>query len=469
MYSHGKTMLAKTLLKSPSLLREHFPHASDMHSQQLELLCERYSQSMKRLKKQKKEKSNISRKFKEAADDNAGQLKDEIACASKHISHTELELKRITQATNELLSELNTLLNDELPTCFAEPSRQLKNKIHITESIFSEPSWKESLERLGMQTNAHQRAEVINQICTYFGHQAFTLLAWDDETLVGGIVLILVNSPIFGKTLVSTPFFNYGGALSPFRDVHTELVSHSKALALRLNAKNLEIRTTISDLPFSSTTKKVSMIKALPESVEILYQQLGSKVRAQINKAKPHNPEIRFGGLELLPDFYRVFSENMRDLGTPVYDKGWFASLLNAHELNCIVCVGYVSDKPVSAGFLIPFENVLEIPWASTLRSANKMNINMWMYSQILEFAIHREFQYFDFGRSTKDAPTYQFKKQWGAKPVQHHWYYPLNSEHQPDNSPENPKFRLMIWCWQKLPVWFANWLGPKIIKGIPA
>ena len=60
---------------------------------------------------------------------------------------------------------------------------------------------------------------------------------------------------------------------------------------------------------------------------------------------------------------------------------------------------------------------MLEIPWASTLQSANKYDVNMWMYRMILKKAIDLGYKYFDFGRSTRDANTYKFKKQWGAKP----------------------------------------------------
>ena len=46
----------------------------------------------------------------------------------------------------------------------------------------------------------------------------------------------------------------------------------------------------------------------------------------------------------------------------------------------------------------------------------------MWMYRMILKRAIDLGYGYFDFGRSTTDANTYKFKKQWGAQPIAHHW-----------------------------------------------
>jgi len=113
--------------------------------------------------------------------------------------------------------------------------------------------------------------------------------------------------------------------------------------------------------------------------------------------------------------------------------------------------------------------SMLEIPWASTLRAANGMNMNMWMYRQILGFAIKQGYSFFDFGRSTKDASTYRFKKQWGATPVAHYWYYrSANKGEVSGTNPDNPKFRLLIAIWQRLPVWLTKIIGPPIVKNIP-
>jgi hypothetical protein len=37
-----------------------------------------------------------------------------------------------------------------------------------------------------------------------------------------------------------------------------------------------------------------------------------------------------------------------------------------------------------------------------------------------------------------------------------------------PDQSPKNPKFRLAIEAWKRLPLWLANAAGPRIVRGIP-
>jgi len=75
----------------------------------------------------------------------------------------------------------------------------------------------------------------------------------------------------------------------------------------------------------------------------------------------------------------------------------------------------------------------------------------------------------FDFGRSTIDAGTYKFKEQWGAQPQKLYWYYWLKEGNAlPELNPNNPRYKLAINMWQKMPVWLTKVIGPHIVKNLP-
>ena len=83
--------------------------------------------------------------------------------------------------------------------------------------------------------------------------------------------------------------------------------------------------------------------------------------------------------------------------------------------------------------------------------------------------ACERGYKVYDFGRSTPDEGTYQFKEQWGAKPLQLYWHYWMRNDGQlPELNPKNPKYQLAIKMWQKLPVALTKVIGPSIVKNIP-
>ncbi len=90
------------------------------------------------------------------------------------------------------------------------------------------------------------------------------------------------------------------------------------------------------------------------------------------------------------------------------------------------------------------------------------------MYWHLLERAIERGQQVFDFGRSSADSNTYRFKSQWGAQPHPAVWQYYVRQGSAGDMRPDNPKLQRRIRIWQRLPVWVTRLAGPPIIRGIP-
>ncbi len=93
----------------------------------------------------------------------------------------------------------------------------------------------------------------------------------------------------------------------------------------------------------------------------------------------------------------------------------------------------------------------------------------MLLYWEVLKFSISRQYQYFDFGRSSKNAGTYRFKQQWGAQPKQLYWHYWLPGDAElPQLNPNNPKFKIAIRIWKKIPVFITKIIGPPIVKNLP-
>ena len=305
-----------------------------------------------------------------------------------------------------------------------------------------------------------------------FGHLCFYYYAMNEEGQICGVLpSVNLNSKLFGNFVVSMPFFNYGGAIADNDEIANKLNEHLQTQATLMNVSHIQYRESVErkDNVLSVSTNKVNMVLQLPETAEALGKLIGSKRRSQIKRPIKEGVSHKIGNAELLDDFYRVFCENMRDLGTPVYGKPFFVNILDTFKDNCAICIVYWQGKPVSAGFLITYKDRMEIPWASTLSYANRISVNMYLYWQILSYAIEKGFKSFDFGRSTIDEGTYRFKKQWKSEPQQCYWYHwvPEGGE-LPNLSPSNAKFDLAIKMWKKLPLPIANTLGPFLVKNLP-
>jgi len=304
-----------------------------------------------------------------------------------------------------------------------------------------------------------------------FGHPTYYLsMKGQGGTIHGVVPLVLLASRGFGRFMVSLPFVNYGGLIADSQEVRSLLEAFMIEQAKALKADHVELRhEEKTDTSWVSRERKVSMRLPLPASYEELLKGFPSKLRSQVRRAQKEGMLAKIGGHEHLDAFYAVFSRCMRDLGTPVYGKGFFSKILEIFPKEARICIVSLGDQPVAAGFLYGFRSSLEIPWAASDKRFNKLAPNMLLYGSVLEYACQQGFQIFDFGRSTPDSGTYRFKAQWGAQPKQLHWYYWMKDGHPvPQLNPQNPKYALAIRLWQKLPLMVANVLGPHIVKHLP-
>jgi FemAB-related protein (PEP-CTERM system-associated) len=303
------------------------------------------------------------------------------------------------------------------------------------------------------------------------GHVPYCLEASENGETTGLLALAYVESYLFGKYLVSMPYLNYGGVLADDEAVGHVLIDRAVELADRLNVRRLELR---HEQRFEhprlghNRTDKVQMRLDLPGSVAQLEKGLNGKVRNQVKKGSNNGLSVSWGGRDLLTDFYSVFSENMRDLGTPVYSQRLFASMLEEFPDRAELCVIRQGTRPVAGAVLLHGWGVTEVPSASSLRAFNSTCANMLMYYQLLVRAVERGQDMFDFGRSTPGGGTYKFKEQWGAQPYGAEWQSYLRAGCLEETRPDNPRYQWRIRMWQRLPLWLAGMLGPWIVRGIP-
>ena len=98
--------------------------------------------------------------------------------------------------------------------------------------------------------------------------------------------------------------------------------------------------------------------------------------------------------------------------------------------------------------------------------AARDLAANDFKYWELMRRACERGLKVFDYGRSKKDTGPYAFKKNWGFEPQQLHYEYCLYKRDRiPENNPLNPKYRMVIAAWRKLPLGVANALGPNIVR----
>lgn len=276
---------------------------------------------------------------------------------------------------------------------------------------------------------------------------------------------ILKNNNIVGfvpfsridDKLVSMPHFSYGNVLNDVVDSEEDL----ETLLKQLDCREFELRGFNICSPYYSD-EKVSCFLRLEDSPENQMTSFKSKLRSQIKKGLKNNLDCKIGGLELLDDFYNVYSRNMHSKGSPVLTKVFFQNIIDDYDDGLVnIHVVYNKENPIGASFVIAYFDFMEVCWASTIREFNYLQPNMILYWEMISNAIENGMRIFSFGRSTKNSNTHRFKKQWGCEDVQLYFNY---SKEKTNNI---KKFTFLMKFWELIPYKLALLLGPLVTKKI--
>jgi len=300
------------------------------------------------------------------------------------------------------------------------------------------------------------------------GHECVYLAARSpDGPLVGVLPLVWVYSRVFGSYLVSMPFVNYGGPLGSTAAVQG-LVARASAFADSNDVELLELRSRAPlsiDWPVSH--RKITVVLDLtPGDPGQVWRTLEAKVRSQIRRPQREGINVRFG-LDQVGAFFRVFSEHMRDLGTPTQSRGLFEALAETFPADVWFGCAYYRERPVAAGCGLRWGAEFEMTWASALKAYNSLAPNMLLYWSFIERAAEQGLALFNFGRCTAGSGTHRFKRQWGARDVPLWWYqHAVGRVATP--SPDDGAFAWGPRVWRRLPLAVANMLGPRVVRLIP-
>ena len=279
-----------------------------------------------------------------------------------------------------------------------------------------------------------------------------------------------VRSRLFGRKLVSLPFCVYGGVVAADEASRAALVRHAGDLARRLQVDFLELRHVhpVADaLPASE--RYVTFRKQIDPDPERNLNAIPRKQRAMIRKGAAKGLVPGFDAA--VTDFYGVYAESLRNLGTPVLPLRYFQALKRVFGPACeVMGVGAgQGGLPVAAVMSFYFRDEVLPYYGGGTQAAREFHAYDFMYWELLVHALARGARVFDFGRSRQGTGSYRFKTHWGFEPAPLHYQYDLvRAREIPNVTPDNPRYHALIGLWRRLPLpvttvigpWFARSLG---------
>jgi FemAB-related protein (PEP-CTERM system-associated) len=302
-----------------------------------------------------------------------------------------------------------------------------------------------------------------------FGHRTHFVYAERGGSITGILPLTEIRSRLFGHALVSNAFQVYGGPVATDPASHDLLVRYAADLLDATKAGHLEFRSIAADARPGWVVKDglyVTFRREISPDHEKNLSAIPRKQRAVVRKGIANALTTRTG--HDWRTLHRVYAESVRNLGTPVFPRKYFALLCEEFGDDAEILVVEDQGAPIAAVLSFYFRDEVLPYYGGGTPAARTRAGNDIMYWEVMRRAADRGCRVFDFGRSKVDTGAYAFKKNWGFNPTPLNYGFKLRvGDAIPDVNPLNPKYRLMIETWKRLPLPVANLIGPFLVRNL--
>lgn len=300
------------------------------------------------------------------------------------------------------------------------------------------------------------------------GHRWHPLVARDaGGTITGLLPLHHIRSRLFGSALVSSGFAVGGGILADDAMTAEALAIAARNLAASLGLSSIELRGGREPAGWAvARDSHLGFVRPLAADDEAELAAIPRKHRAEVRKGLAAPLTVTTGSDRAARDaHFAVYAESVRNLGTPVFPRRLFDTVLDAFGADVEILTVARDGAPQASVLSLYWRGSVMPYWGGGTRDARSLRANERMYFALMGHARARGMTSFDFGRSKTGSGPAAYKKNWGFEGVPLAYALWSADGAVRDMNPTSAKYRLMIESWQRLPLWLANRIGPIIAR----
>ncbi|MEW6401536.1 MAG: GNAT family N-acetyltransferase [Chloroflexota bacterium] len=306
-----------------------------------------------------------------------------------------------------------------------------------------------------------------------YGFDVYRFEASEDQKTTGCLTLLHIRHPVFGNYLTTAPFASYGGFAFDSSAARDVLLAEASSLVQKLGVDYALIRFEAGEMPAPQNWVQqpiyATYVTELQGNPEALMSQFSSDHRNHIRKSLKKGFTVSFGHLDLLDDAYEGLARSMHELGSPYHSKNYLREMACSLGERLEFTVIYDSQKKIAgAGVFIFHGETATNLHANILRNVRSDYAGEFLYWSVISRYCQKGLRSFDMGRSLIGSGNEMFKMKWKPrKQMLCYWHYLKADARIPELNQKNPRFRLAIWTWKRLPSFVVRFLGPSLIKGL--
>lgn len=258
---------------------------------------------------------------------------------------------------------------------------------------------------------------------------------------------LVVPSIFYTKTLSYLPLLSYTDRQSG--DIQ-DLLSLSKESNFLIKILNFSYNAFKKNDPVT--------MRLFIDRKKKLIEHYKSRTRGYVRKSLKKSYQLK-EGVQYIDDFYHILRQTYKKHGTPLLPKKLFINLYKTFKEDFHLFVLYKDDILTATMLVLQDDKLSWYGWGGVEESFTKELAGYAIYHKVIEYmATNYNTEIFDFGRSPYKGGTYQFKSNFGAKPVKIDII-------QPKEGNIYETYKLAAQIYKKLPYFITDYIGPKLTK----
>jgi predicted N-acyltransferase len=311
-----------------------------------------------------------------------------------------------------------------------------------------------------------------------FGYKPEYLIVKNSKGKIIGISPAFSVKTLFGRVIVSQPFFEYGGPIVErgFEEAFKEILNFYRDKAENERIKYVEIRVLPDgENEYFNNTGFVKQFKAYDFYIDVKGKDFEKDIWLGLYNNKVRNSirtgiksEVKIVEEDNIDVYYDLYLKTMARLGSPPYPKALFENIKRYEKSLVRFTFAYSEGVPIAGLWALLYGNTVSIVGNVSRLEYQKYNANDLLYNEQIEYATkNNKLEIVDLGRTRPNSSYERYKKKWGATKVDLYGYvYPPSA-----SEGVNPyKYYLLFSkITKKIPWIFTKTrIGPYLAKKFP-
>lgn len=216
--------------------------------------------------------------------------------------------------------------------------------------------------------------------------------------------------------------------------------------------------------------ERVTTVVSVDKGEEVLWKNLSSNTRRKVRKARRNGLDFTVN-IQMVNEFYHIYAQNMHRLGTPVIGPCFFHKITEYLSEKIRLFIITTNSQVVGGMLCLIAGNVWRSLYVGMKTEVLPKYSTYLLYWMALKTAARERAKRFDLGTSIPGSGTHRFKQQWAGQDehiLNTYFFGPQVEKSLPKLEDEKAQNTWKKKLWQKIPLKFANIVGPILRKSLP-